>query len=352
MPALFRWIFFGCLNRIAATLLTLVAIFLIAEAFDKARYLGHGIDAAMLIEYLLLKIPFMISEFMPVVVLLAASIFLVELSRHQELVAMRAAGLGVNKVLVPLLIAASLAAFVTFAIGEWVTPTTNQRLDKIDRVNIHHLADTRQGVQWLKDGQRFFRLQPLGGGQFYLIMLKTDNKGHWLERLEAAKASFSDGNWHMQNVSISRHPRNGVMTLNHIDHLSLAASVGPETADPPEPRHMRLLQLNAYAYDLERAGLAAAAFRFSLHRKLAVPFSCLIMVVLAVALCMQMGGRLGNASWGIIAAISLGLASYVMGTATQLLTLADYLPPIFSAWLPNMLTLGFAGFLLLHREKY
>ncbi|MDX8392518.1 MAG: LptF/LptG family permease [Mariprofundaceae bacterium] len=351
MPALFRWIFLGCLNRIAATLLTLIAIFLIAEAFDKARFLGHGIDAGLLIEYLLLKIPFMISEFMPVIVLLAASIFLVELSRHQELVAMRAAGLGVNKVIVPLLIAASLAAFITFAIGEWVTPTTNQRLDKIDRVNIHHLADSRQGIQWLKDGQRFFRLQPLGNGQFHLIMLETDKQGHWKERLEAAKASFRDGYWHMENVSVSR-PQSGDMSLSHVAHQLLAANVGPKTADPPQPRHMRLLELNAYAHDLERAGLASAGFRFSLQRKLAVPFSCLIMIVLAVALCMHMGGRLGNASWGIAAAIGIGIGSYVLGTATQLLTLAGYLPAEFSAWLPNMLTLGFAGFLLLHRERY
>ncbi len=351
MPALFRWIFLGCLGRIAATLAMLIAIFLIAEAFDKARYLGHGIDGALLVEYLILKIPFMISEFMPVVVLLATSILLIELSRHQELVAMRAAGLGVNKVLVPLMTAAAITALGTFIVSEWVTPATNQRLDKIERVNIHHLADTTQGVQWLKDGQRFFRLQALGNEMFRLTMLKTDAQGHWLERLEADRAYYQDGSWQMDSVYIS-HPDGDDMNLTRQEHMSLAASVGPETADPPDPRHMRFFQLMRYAHDLERAGLAAAGFRFTLHRKLAVPLSCLIMVLLSIALCMHMGGRLGTASWGIIATLALGLGSYVMGTATQLLTMADYLPPGFSAWLPNMLVLGFAGFLLLHREGY
>jgi len=177
MPCLFRWIFLGCLGRAAATLVTLLAIFLIAESFDKARFLGHGLDAGLMIEYLMLKIPFMVSEFMPVILLLAASIFITELSHHHELVAMRAAGLGVNKIVVPLLAVASLAAATEFAIGEWITPTTNQRLDVIDRVNIHHRPDTRHGIQWLKDGRRFFRLQPLSGRQFHLIMLETDNAG-------------------------------------------------------------------------------------------------------------------------------------------------------------------------------
>jgi len=351
MPVLFRWIFLGCLGRIAATLFALVAIFLIAEAFDKARFLGHGIDGALLVEYLLLKIPFMVSEFMPVIVLLAASIFLVELSRHQELVAMRAAGLGVNKILVPLMMAACLAAVTSLLIGEWVTPTTNQRLDKIDRVNIHHLSASKKGVQWLKDGRRFFRLQALGGGQFHLIMLRTDAQGHWKERLEAAKAEYKHGIWQMHNINRS-YPQAKGMALNHLAHLQLRSNVGPETADPPDPRHMRLMELKAYAQDLEQAGLASAGFRFSLHRKLAVPLSCLIMVLLAVALCMQIGGRIGSASWGIVAAITLGLGSYVFGTATQLMTLGDYLPPVFSAWLPDMMMLGFAGFVLLHREGY
>jgi len=351
VPALFRWIFLGFLGRIAATLLTLIGIFLIAEAFDKARYLGHGIDSTLLVEYLLLKIPFMISEFMPLVVLLAASIFLVELSRHQELVAMRAAGLGVNKLVVPLIMAACITALVVFTISEWVTPTTNQRLDKIERVNIHHLPDTTQDIQWLKDGKRFFRLQALGGNMFHLIILKSDGTGRWQERLEAARASFSDGKWHMDQVSISR-PQGNDMRLSRLPHLDMAAGVGPDTANPPEPGHMRFFELLQYAHNLERAGLASAGFRFTLQRKLAVPLSCLIMVLLAVSLCMQMGGRLGSGSWGILAAIALGLGSFVMGTATQLLAVDDYLPPGFSAWLPDMLTLGFSGFLLLHREGY
>jgi len=351
MPALFRWIFVGCLGRIAATLATLVAIFLIAEAFDKARYLGHGLDGSMLIEYLLLKIPFMISEFMPVVVLLATSFMLIELSRHQELVAMRAAGLGVNKVLVPLISAAAVVAFATFIVSEWVTPATNQRLDKIERINIHHMAETSRGMQWLKDGQNFFRLQALRGGLFKLIMLKTDREGHWLERLEADKASYADGMWTMDHVHISR-PGGDNLNLSFEEHMQVAASVGPDTADPPEPRHMRFFELMQYAQNLERAGLGSAGFEFTLHRKISVPLSCMIMALLAVALCMNMGGRLGSASWGVVAAIGLGLGSYVMGTATQLLTVADYLPAGFSAWLPDMMTLGFAGFLLLHREGY
>ncbi|MDQ6958591.1 MAG: LptF/LptG family permease [Mariprofundaceae bacterium] len=355
MPALFRWIFLGCLGRVVATLVTLLAIFMIAEAFDKARYLGHGLTTSLMVEYLLLKIPFMVGEFMPVILLLATSIFIAELSRNHELVAMRAAGLGVNKIIMPLLAVATLAAGITFIVGEWIAPVTNQRLDTIDRINIHHRPDTRQGIQWLKDGRRFFRLQPLGKQsgeqQFHLVMLKTDDAGHWKERVDAARASYHDGVWSLTDVDIS-HPREDGMSLSHLAHLQLAAGTGPDTADPPSPRYMRFFELMRYAKNLEQAGLASANFHFSLQRKLAVPALCLVMVLLATALCMRMGSRLGAASWGIAASIGLGLGAYVTGSATQIAAAASYLPPGFAAWLPDIIATGLTGFLLLHQEGY
>jgi len=181
--------------------------------------------------------------------------------------------------------------------------------------------------------------------------LKTDDAGHWKKRVDAARASYHDGVWSLTDVNIS-HPREDGMALSHLAHLQLASVTGPDTADPPSPRHMRFLELMHYAKNLEQAGLASASFRFSLHRKLAVPALCLVMVLLAAALCMHMGSRLGAASWGIAASIVLGLGAYVMGSAAQITAAAAYLPPGFAAWLPDIIATGLTGFLLLHQEGY
>ncbi len=351
MPCLFRWLFGGCCGRVVAVLITLLAIFVIAEAFDKIRYLGHGLTMGLLVEYILLKIPFMISTFMPMILLLAASLFVSELARHHELVAMRAAGLGINKVIVPLLAVALLAAAAAFAIGEWVTPLTNRNVDRIDRIHIHHRPDRGHGVQWLKDGRRFFRLQPLGRGIFHLIMLETDPTGHWLRRIDAARAFYAGGAWELDVVDISR-PKKGGIELKHRQHMHLPAAVGPGTAEPPKPRLMRFHELRLYARELERAGLDASKYRFSVQKKLANPVLCLIMVLLAVALCAYPGSRRSSGSFGIAAGMVLGLGAYVAGSATQLLATGGYLPPAFAAWLPDLIALGCGGFLLLHREGY
>ncbi|MFQ5581488.1 MAG: LptF/LptG family permease [Mariprofundaceae bacterium] len=350
MPILFHWLFRGCMGRALGTLAALLAIYGIIEAFDKARYLGRGLDAGLLIEYLALKTPFMISEFMPIIVLVAASIYITEISHHHELVALRAAGLGINKLMMPLLAVALLAAALSFTIGEWVTPVTNQRLDTIERVHIHHKADTRHGVQWLKDGNRFFRLTPLGNSQFAMIMLETDSNGSWKKRMDATRARYADGQWLLSDVHVSMPEADEGMRLYHRVTARIVSATSPDTADPPKPRHMQFFELGRYTRNLEQAGLSASTFAFAWHRKLAAPVACIIMVILAAALCMHMGSRIGASSWGMIGAIALGLIFYVFGNASYLLANSERLPAFYAAWLPDLFFGGIAGFLLLHRE--
>jgi LPS export ABC transporter permease LptG len=351
MPILFRWIFYGCLGRTLATMAALLAIYIIIELFDKSRYLGHGLSGSLLAEYLLLKMPFMLSEFMPVIMLLAAGIYISEISHHQELVAMRAAGLGLNKVAAPILSVALLVATFSFIIGEWITPITNTRLDVIERVHIQHRnLQSHQGVQWLRDGQRFFRLTPLGGDRFAMMMLKTDANGAWKQRVDAAQAIYRAGNWSLSQVYISEPEAREGMQLHFEEKMTLPSATGPDTAAPPSPRHMRFSELYRYAENLKRAGLNASDFVFTLHRKFAAPAACLVMALLALALCMNMGSRIAATSWGLVSAISLGLLFYVMSNASGLLAGGDRLPAAYAAWLPLLVFGGLAGFLLLHRE--
>ncbi len=350
MPIIFRWIFRGALARALGAMLALLAIYAIIEAFDKARYLGHGLTPALMSEYILLRIPFMVGEFMPVIVLIATSLFLAELARHRETVAMRAAGLGVNKLLAPLLALGALASAASFAIGEWVTPVTNQRVDVIQNVHIRHHASARHDVQWLRDGARFFRLKPVGRNVFSVIVLETDGRGGWQRRIDAARGRYERGAWHLEDVHISR-PTKGGMDLVHLAAMDLPSTASPQTADPPLPRHMTFLQLARYIRDLEHAGLANAGYVHALHRKLAAPLACVLMVILAAALCGHATGR-GHGSWGVVAALALGVLFYVIGNASGMLAAGDRLPPAWAAWLPDVVFGGLAVFLLLKREGY
>lgn len=350
MPILFHWLFYGCLSRVLSTMAALIAIYLIIEVFDKARYLGQGLTTPLLIEYLLLKTPFMMAEFLPIMLLIGASVYIAEISHNHELAAMRAAGLGVDKLLAPLLSVAAVTALFGFVLSEWVTPVTNQRLDVIEQIHVHNQSPPSHGIQWLKEEQRFYRLTPLGNDNFSMLLLETDAQGKWRKRMDAARAFYRDGTWVLLNVHISEPEASEGMRLRHEKRVTIPSRVTPQTAAPPKPQYMRFSELYRYTDNLERAGLATSSFTFTLNRKLAAPLACIIMMVFAIALCANMGSRLAATSWGLIGAIALGLMFYVFGNASYMLASGEELPAAYAAWLPNLLFGGLAVFLLLHRE--
>ncbi|OIO71132.1 MAG: hypothetical protein CO186_07070 [Zetaproteobacteria bacterium CG_4_9_14_3_um_filter_49_83] len=350
MPILFRWIFYSCLYRTIATMAALIAIFAIIEVFDKSRYLGHGMTGSLIVEYILLKTPMMVTELMPVMLLVAISIYISEISHHHEAAALKASGLGLKRILLPALLIGFLGGILSFILGEFVTPVTNTRLDSIERTHIHHKQDVVTGTQWLKDENRFYRIKPLTSGVFSMIVLETNNQGLWSKRMDAAKAIYKNDTWLLYDVYLSQPDTKEGMQLTHTDTAFIPSDIGPETADPPSPKHMNFEQLFSYADSLQRAGLEAGGYIFELHRKIASLLTCLVMVILAIALCLNLGSRIAATSWGLIGALTLGMSFYVLGNASSLLIHGNQLSPAYAAWLPLLSFGGFSMFLLLHRE--
>jgi len=262
---------------------------------------------------------------------------------------MRAAGIAMPVLLKPLLAAAACSALFTFAMSEWVEPITNERLAYIERVHIQKKSPMQYGTQWLRDEQQMFRLKPLRDGYFSMMILKVDEQGTWLERTDAKKAYYKQGVWHLEQVSVNTPKAMGIQ-IKTLKQLDIVSSVGPETVAAPSPRDMQWLELYDFTHVLMHAGLDADEYVFQLHKKLAAPLACLIMVILAYSLCGNMGSRIAANSKGLLFAVVLGLLFYIFSTV--IVVLGSQLPVIYAAWWPNIMFLGIAGYLLLHKEGY
>jgi len=352
MTVLFRWLFISTLMRIAVITLAIMLIFMMAESIDKAGHLGKGLTLQLLFEYLVLKVPFMISELMPIIVLIGVAVYVLELSHNNELAALRAAGLAFSKLLQPLLAAGVLVGVLMFAVGEWIEPVVNKRLAYIERVHIAKKVALEQGVQWMTEGKRFIRIMPLMPPFFSVLMIQKDNQGLWQERVDASKGYYDQGEWLLENVYVSQANSHGGFTTSFHDTWRVASKLSPKTVATPDPRDMKWMELYAFEKALAAAGLESKAYLFQLQRKLALPLSCLIMVILAYSLCSSMGARAGANVKGVALAISIGLLFYVLGSAIKVYVIGGDLPVVYGVWLPNILFLGVAGYLLLKKEGY
>src|SRR5215218_7969545 len=101
-----------------ALVLILMTLDLLGEAGKILAVPGNG--DAELWRYVSLRLPILMSRFLPFSVLLGALIAFVGLNQHSEVVAMKAAGLSAHQILAPLVLASLGIAVALFLFNETV----------------------------------------------------------------------------------------------------------------------------------------------------------------------------------------------------------------------------------------
>src|SRR5215217_2723708 len=108
------------LTRSIAVLIMLVmvlmALDLLGESGKILKVPGNG--EAELWRYVSLRVPLLISRFLPFSVLLGTLIAFVGLNQHSEVISMKAAGISAHQILAPLVLASVGIAGLLFAFNE------------------------------------------------------------------------------------------------------------------------------------------------------------------------------------------------------------------------------------------
>jgi len=86
-----------------------------------------------------------------------------------------------------------------------------------------------------------------------------------------------------------------------------------------------------------------------LHKRYAIPFSCLVFGLLGVPLGIQ--PRRSGRSYGFVLSLLILLAYYISLTASEILAIRQTIPPFWSGWAPNLLFGVFGIYLLIKASK-
>src|SRR5215212_5598869 len=119
------------LTRSLAVLIALVLILMTLDLLGESGKIlavpGNG--EAELWRYISLRLPLLISRFLPFSVLLGTLIAFVGLNQHSEIVAMKAAGISAHQLLAPLIVASFGIAALLFAFNETVVVKSARVVD-------------------------------------------------------------------------------------------------------------------------------------------------------------------------------------------------------------------------------
>ena len=344
-------------------LITFVLLMLVFTFFERLGDIIRNRTPLVTVgQYLFNLVPSMVYTLMPLGVLVAVLVTFGVLNRTSELTAMKATGISIYRVIVPVLAIAGVLAVGLFLFDESYLPGANRRQEALLSVIKGRPAQTflRPDQQWIfgqqepgrpgriyfyqffdPDHDRFANLSvfEFDPENFSLIRRISANSVHWDPHLN--QWIFEDG-WdrHFEGEAVSNYDRFSLSTF-----AALSEQPAYFKKENHQSSEMSFLELSRYIHDLRQSGFDTMRLRVQLDHKLAYPLITLIMAVLAVPFSLSMGKR--GSLTGVAAAIGVAIAYWVVAGTFEAMGNVNMLPAFLAAWSPDLLFGLAGGYLLL-----
>ncbi len=343
------------LGMIVAAFLMLLLVFTLFELLSDI--LRNQVSPLTVGEYLLNVVPYFLYNTTPLSMLLAVLVTFGLLQRSNEITAIKATGISLYRVIVPVLIAATLVAGVLFLSDQLYLPYTNKRQDALRNQIKGKPAQTylRPDRKWIfgqhSDIYYYQFFDPdrdvFGGVSIFQFDPHTFQITH---RIAADRAHWSNsmGRWVYEQGW--ERSLSGAAIENY---RKFDAATYPELAEAPayfkkeikQSSEMSYDELRRYIYDLEQSGFDVVRLRVQLQKKIAYPLITLVMAILAVPFALSAGKR--SALAGVATAIGIGVVYWTISGLFEAMGNLSQLPPAVAAWSPDLVFGFIGGYLIL-----
>ena len=350
------------LRFLSATLAIFVGILALTALIDFVEQMRRASDVAgvtpgLIAQISLFRVPQLGERLLPFCVLVGTMSCYLNLSRRNELVVTRGAGISAWQFVAP-------AAFLAFLLGLVATLAYNpisatlqeqsKRLEnELYRVSPTTLA-TSTGAFWIgqsnSEGKAIINARATrdqGVSLTGVTIFRFDRSGAFTERLEAASAVLQPRAWQLTNVR--GYPLGGRPYDQPTAELATNLTREQVRENFATPESVPFWELPQYIRTAEHVGLVAVAYRLQFQKLLAGPFLLSAMVFLAAAVSLRFF-RFGGVQKMVLSGVLAGFLLYVLSKVTDDMTKAGLMHPVAAAWLA-VLVAGVVGICaLLYQE--
>lgn len=316
-----------------------------AFVFDTVELLrrGSGKEAAaftLLIEMAVLRVPFMAQKVLPFAALVGAILCLTRLTRTQELVVARAAGVSVWQFLLPALaIALVIGAFVVTAFN----PFASAMVSRFEQMEARYLqgkssllALSDAGI-WLRQSngvttdvvhaRRMIR-DTLTLQDVVIFRFKGDDS--FVQRIDASEARLGKDSWELSNGVITG-PNLAERFTSYRVSTELTLEQIENSFAPPET--LSFWALPGFIRVLEESGFSAVRHRLHWHATMATPLLLCAMVLVGATFSLRLTRR-GGVWLLVVAGVLTGFLLYFLSDLVLALGLSGKIPAWLAAWAP------------------
>jgi lipopolysaccharide export system permease protein len=304
-----------------------------------------------------LRLPAFAEILFPFAVLCGSIATLLSLSRKSELAVMRAGGMSVWQFLRPGLTTAFVFGVVSVTL---YNPLATMAKDHSEQIMAE--AFGRDTNMLAKDGAGSWLRQDSQDGPSVITAKAVADQGltlagvtifrygmdeRFVERIDAEKATLSQGHWALQNAWISRPGREAerVTTYELSTYLTRERALdafGAENA-------VSIYELPGVIEMAEKARLPVARFRVQYQLLISRPLLLIAMVLLAATVSLR-SFRMGGIQTMVVTGMVGGIGFFLLTEVSRQAGLAGFLPATVAIWIPVLLACFVSVTVLLHQE--
>lgn len=363
MKLLDRYIFWEWSKSFLLTFSAIVGVIVIVDAFDDLPdLLGHGASLWDIIKFYVFLIPSFFPIIIPISLLVSLLFFLGNLRRNNEIIAFQASGLNLLRITRSLWFAGIGLTLLLVYFNANVIPWSIENTNKIDsKLQLNKVSEEDDSIGMVSklafdnnvQGHLWYihRFNQLSHRAFGVNVYIRNQEGGEISRVMAREAYFNtaDKRWVLKDGrEIFFNNKGEVSESESFDQKAF-----PEFTESPElmvslskkPKHLSLFQLKDVLtqFNHDKSTPYIANYSVMYHGLLANPFSCLI--VLAIAIPFAAFGVRTNPMVGVSKAIVLFFVYYVIANIGGILGNQLIIPAWVAAWLPNFAMILFAMYL-------
>lgn len=327
-------------------LAVLMALFSFILFVDTLGDVGKAnFQLADAVRYVLLSLPRQGYEVFPMAALLGTTLGLSALAADSELVAMRAAGVSVLRIVGAAMKVGLLLAVVAVLVGEYLVPGTERMAEQGRAAALKVRVKQQKDLGlWLRDGATYVHVGEVLPDLSLLRVeiYEFDARDRLVRQVQAARGYYDTTGWKLAEV------RESVIDAQQVTTRRARLQDWPTGLTPDlfkvfavRPEALSVPQLYQYMRHLDQNKQNTGPYALAFWQKLVSPFATVVMMVVAIPFVFGLQ-RSGGVGARLFSGIVLGLAFFVVSRGFGYFGLLYGVPAVLGATLPTLLFFGFA----------
>lgn len=356
MKIIYRHIFYELIKFTFLALLSVVTIYLLIDLFEELSYFtSRKVPLLVLFRYYCYSLPNAITLLYPVSLILAVFVVYGQMTRDNEISALKSAGVKIYRLFLPGIIIGGGTGIFYLLGSEFITIPFNRRFSDLRRyviekrsapveerrVDVYRVDGNR--VFWAREWKKTNEKSTLKN----LLLLELDRERRVIRRIDGETATYYNGRWFGSKFVQREFLPDDREIFKSVEEGEISGlNFSPdEWLLPMRPvEETSTLLLRRYISKMKNAGENVAQEEVEYHYRFSYALIGLIVVLLGLPLSVKL--RRG----GVMLGLGLGLLfSFLYWGAIQTCRAfggAHVISPVLSAWLPNMI-FGFGAIILL-----